>query len=80
MIAPVFRRKRGEAKAHTAPGFGIDWTSSMKYIPYLFSSIEPIELNRAVGLKIEDASEIFHGASSILNLQSDSSIEFNRVN
>ena len=53
------------------------------YIPNLLNSIGPIEFNRAVGLKIEDASENFPRASSIFNptalLNSIGPIELNRV-
>ena len=79
----TFQKETGEATAHTAPALAIHWTSSFKYIPYLLTSMGPIEFNRAVGLKIEDASENFPRASSIFNptalLNSIGPIELNRV-
>ena len=61
------QKETGEATAHTAPGFGTEWTSSFTYIPNLLNSIGPIEFNRAVGLKIEDALGKFSEASSTFN-------------
>ena len=46
-----------EAIAHTAPGFRIHWTSSVKYMPNLLNSIGPIELNRVYGLREEDSKD-----------------------
>ena len=82
-VSTNFQKETGEATAHTAPTFGIHWTGSLKYIPNLLNPIGPIQLNRAVGLKIEDASENFPRASSICNLTAllnpIGSIELNRV-